>query len=146
MKHILTLDKINSKITHYTMLQSALSSKLSDLDETIQQSYKLDQIPKDTSKFSDEKLIKYIEERETLSKEVSNCKHNISKLESIKKNILISFSNLPECELKTMLKMQFFDGRKYSYIAKYFGYTECTVGYKLRSFMKYNLLFKEVKL
>ena len=71
MKKILTLGKLNDKITHYIMLQNGLSSRLADIDETIEQSYKLDQIPKDTSKLSDEKLISYIEKREKILDEIS---------------------------------------------------------------------------
>ena len=137
MKKILTLGKLNDKITHYIMLQNGLSSRLADIDETIEQSYKLDQIPKDTSKLSDEKLISYIEKREKILDEISLCKKNINKFERIKNNILVSFGNLPDCDLKKMIKMHFFDEKKYSCIADCLGYTPCTIGYKLRGFFKY---------
>lgn len=140
--NILTLNKINDKIANCIMIKNSLYDRLCDLDESIKQSYKLDQIPKDTSKLSDEKLIKYVEEKNKILDSISIYREKINKLTKAKNNILASFDDLPDCEIKQIFKMHFFDDQKYSYIAKHLGYTRTTIGHKLKSFLKYNLLSK----
>ena len=109
-KKIFRICDLNRHITLLSLKNLELKHKLNELDETIEQSKKNSDIPKDTSKFNDEFSLSYVERKNNILDEISENNMLIVKYSNKIDFIKNTIDSLPDCSYKNILKSYFVDG------------------------------------
>lgn len=86
-----------------------LSIRLSDIEKSIPQGFKLSDIPKDSSTFNDEKYIRFVEKVEKIKKNIDVIDSEISSLRELCNTIVNTINSLPDCNCKTISQLYFID-------------------------------------
>lgn len=100
---------INSDISNLLVKKMNLSIRLSDIEKSIPQGFKLSDIPKDSSTFNDEKYIRFVEKVEKIKKNIDVIDSEISSLRELCNTIVNTINSLPDCNCKTISQLYFID-------------------------------------
>lgn len=107
---LISVSKLKSKISEYILELAVINTRINDMEDEIIKGYHLSDIPKDTSKLSDESLIAFVEERQKLFDIRDSINKKIDKLKSECTKIENAISQMPDCLYKTIISLSFIDG------------------------------------
>lgn len=107
---LISVSKLKSKISEYILELAVINTRINDMEDEIIKGYHLSDIPKDTSKLSDESLISFVEERQKLFDIRDSINKKIDKLKSECTKIENAISQMPDCLYKTIISLSFIDG------------------------------------
>ena len=92
---LISVSKLKSKISEHILELAVINTRINDMEDEIIKGYHLSDIPKDTSKLSDESLIAFVEKRQKLFDVRDSINNKIDKLKSectkIENGILIEY-------------------------------------------------------
>lgn len=107
---LISVSKLKSKISEYILELAVINTRINDMEDEIIKGYHLSDIPKDTSKLSDESLIAFVEKRQKLFDVRDSINNKIDKLKSECTKIENAISQMPDCLYKTIISLSFIDG------------------------------------
>lgn len=107
---LISVSKLKSKISEYILELAVINTRINDMEDEIIKGYHLTDIPKDTSKLSDESLIAFVEKRQKLFAVRDSINNKIDKLKSECTKIENAISQMPDCLYKTIISFSFIDG------------------------------------
>lgn len=107
---LISVSKLKSKISEHILELAVINTRINDMDDEIIKGYHLSDIPKDTSKLSDESLIAFVEKRQKLFDVRDSINNKIDKLKSECTKIENAISQMPDCLYKTIISLSFIDG------------------------------------
>lgn len=107
---LISVSKLKSKISEYILELAVINTRINDMEEEIIKGYHLSDIPKDTSKLSDESLIAFVEKRQKLFDVRDSINNKIEKLKSECTKIENAISQMPDCLYKTIISLSFIEG------------------------------------
>ena len=107
---LISVSKLKSKISEYILELAVINTRINDMEDEIIKGYHLSDIPKDTSKLSDESLIAFVEKRQKLFDVRDSINNKIGKLKSECTKIENAISQMPDCLYKTIISLSFIDG------------------------------------
>ena len=107
---LISVSKLKSKISEHILELAVINTRINDMEDEIIKGYHLSDIPKDTSKLSDESLIAFVEERQKLFDIRDSINKKIDKLKSECTKIENAISQMPDCLYKTIISLSFIDG------------------------------------
>ena len=104
------LNFLKTEISKLIILKSEKLTKIKELELSILKANHFNELPPDTSNFKDEKIIKYIEKKESLIKEIKKIDNRINQLNYQINTITNTINDMPDCMLKTVLDMFYIMG------------------------------------
>lgn len=107
---LISVSKLKSKISEHILELAVINTRINDMEDEIIKGYHLNDIPKDTSKLSDESLIAFVEKRQKLFDVRDSINNKIDKLKSECTKIENAISQMPDCLYKTIISLSFIDG------------------------------------
>lgn len=107
---LISVSKLKSKISEHILELAVINTRINDMEDEITKGYHLSDIPKDTSKLSDESLIAFVEKRQKLFDVRDSINNKIDKLKSECTKIENAISQMPDCLYKTIISLSFIDG------------------------------------
>lgn len=107
---LISVSKLKSKISEHILELAVINTRINDMEDEIIKGYHLSDIPKDTSKLSDESLIAFVEKRQKLFDIRDSINNKIDKLKSECTKIENAISQMPDCLYKTIISLSFIDG------------------------------------
>lgn len=107
---LISVSKLKSKISEHILELAVINTHINDMEDEIIKGYHLSDIPKDTSKLSDESLIAFVEKRQKLFDVRDSINNKIDKLKSECTKIENAISQMPDCLYKTIISLSFIDG------------------------------------
>ncbi len=107
---LISVSKLKSKISEHILELAVINTRINDMEDEIIKGYHLSDIPKDTSKLSDESLIAFVEKRQKLFDVRDSINNKIDKLKSECTKIENAISQMPDCLYKTIISLSFIDG------------------------------------
>lgn len=121
------LNFLKTEISKLIILKSEKLTKIKELELSILKANHFNEIPPDTSNFKDEKIIKYIEKKESLIKEIKKIDNRINQLNYQINTITNTINDMPDCMLKTVLDMFYIKNSKIESIAFTTGYSRSSI-------------------
>lgn len=107
---LISVSKLKSKISEHILELAVINTRINDMEDEIIKGYHLSDIPKDTSKLSDESLIAFVEKRQKLFDVRDSINNKIDKLKSECTKIENAIFQMPDCLYKTIISLSFIDG------------------------------------
>ena len=121
------INKLNNEISKLIILKANEENKLKDLEYSILKANNFHELPPDTSRLRDETIIKFIEQREEITKKIKNIDKRINELNSQINNITNAVKNMPDCNIKAIMDLFFIKSESMEYITSATGYSRASI-------------------
>lgn len=109
---LLRLRALNTRISRLMIELLNIQLKKKDIESTVVRGQRISDLPRDTSKLSDEIFVSYIEKIGRLENMESLVKDELENLKEAKEMLLNTINAMPECEIKEIAELYFISESK----------------------------------
>ena len=117
-RDLLRLKALNTRISRLMIELLNIQLKKKDIENTVVRGKRISDLPRDTSKLSDEIFVRYVEKISKLEEEESRLNGELENLKFAREMLINTISTMPDCELKEIAEMYFISESKISNICE----------------------------